>query len=381
MRLQLNHAPIRWVAYVACLLGAPIYLCCVGATVASAQAKSGADARTSYYADDDATTISTSVVAARGAVTEQVTVDAHYLIDVISTASIDVVSAATQRWTENRHEGEGGVGYADGTFSVGGNYVYSTENDWYSHTGSLGVAHDFMEHNLTLGLGVSFVDNTVGRSHDKNFEEKMYVGGIGLNAVLVSSPKDIWSINYSPSYTSGYQSSPYRFARFKDPSDPNRGFGVQGDELGESVPQTRVRHAVVLRYNRHLFEDTSLRSHLRAYGDDWGLISLTAGTEYVVGFGAWELAAFVRGYAQRHAAFYKDAYDQERRYMTADRELSTFYDVFGGGRLGYEFTEVGFIEELRFELKATGFGFAFPEFSRLPTRTGYIGEFAVGAVF
>jgi hypothetical protein len=381
MRLQLNQSgvgPRRPWSSIARML---FHLSILDVAAAAAQATSGVDARTSLYNDNDATTISTSVVAARAALTDDVTVNAHYLIDAISSASIDVVSAATKRWTENRHEGEGGIGYADGTLSVDGGYVYSTENDWSSHTVSLGAQRDFMQHNLSLGLGASFVDNAVGRSGDRIFQERMYVGGVGLDAVWVASPNDLWSLTYSPSYTTGYQASPYRFPRFKDPIDPNRAFGAQGGELGESVPRTRVRHAVVLRYNRHLFEDSSLRSHMRVYGDDWGVVSLTGGTEYVVGFGAWELAAFVRGYAQRHAKFYRDGYAQEQRYMTADRELSTFYDLFGGGRVDYAFTHVGFIEELRLELKATAFGFTFPEFSRLPARTGFIGEFAVGAVF
>jgi len=50
--------------------------------------------------------------------------------------------------------------------------------------------------------------------------------------------------------------------------------------------------------------------------------------------------------------------------MTADRELSTFQDIFVGVRGRW----IG--ESIAVDAALTGFGFRFPEFSRLPERRG-----------
>jgi hypothetical protein len=163
-------------------------------------------------------------------------------------------------------------------------------------------------------------------------------------------------------------------------------FGGPGDVLPLATPETdpdqRWRNALTFRYNRHLFGETALRSHARAYFDSWGVLAATAGTEYVVGVGHFEPALFVRGYAQQHSTFYQATYARPETYMTADRELSTFVDVFGGGRVTWRhgnFSRV--IDELHFEAKVTGFYFRFLDFPRLPERSGLVAELAAGVAF
>jgi hypothetical protein len=346
----------------------------------AAQAKSSVRARSSLYQDDDATVVSTSVVAANAAVSDAVSVDAHGLVDIISTASIDVVAAATKRWHEVRKEAEGGLSFADGTTTLGGSYIYSTENDWSSHTLNLGLSRDLLVHDLTLGLGGSYVDNNVGRSHDKNFAKKLSVVSGNASVVWVQNPRNLWSANYTLSYLDGYQGSVYRYVRFRDAATASLGQSIAAPE-GDFTPQTRARHAITLRWNHALFEDSALRSHVRFYRDDWGVTSVTGGTEYVVGVAPWELAFFVRGYAQRHADFYQDLYARQMRYMTADRKLSTFYDLFFGPRVTLRYTDVGPFSDLSFELKLTAFGFRFTEFAALPERNGYIAEIGATGAF
>ena len=66
-----------------------------------------------------------------------------------------------------------------------------------------------------------------------------------------------------------------------------------------------------------------------------------------------------------HARFYQDVYDQPRMFMTADRELSSFQDAFVGLRAAW----IG--ETVSVDASVTGFVFRFPEFARLPQRTGF----------
>jgi hypothetical protein len=366
MRLQLKLAAAVTSGFI--LLPSP----------ARADWSGGVDARTALYQDTDRTTISTTVVNARVSPRDVVTFSGHYLADIITSASIDVVTAATTRpavpFHETRHEGAGGFVYADGTRTVTVGYVYSVEHDWRSHTVSAGYANDFVNHQLSLGVSGSFTTNDVGRADDPNFHRALRQGSFSLDAGIVGTKRDLVTIDYTFMVLKGYQASPYRFVFFSDPSAPGQLVGNP-----EQDPDTRIRHAGTVRWNHHAFKDTAVKSHLRGYLDGWGVVSVTAGTEVVVGFGELELGAFVRGYAQKHATFYQDVYDTRRLYMTADRELSSFIDAFGGLRGGWQRTRrLGVFEDLHAELKATGFAFKFLDFARLPQREGVIGELALG---
>jgi hypothetical protein len=358
------------------LAGASAALAAIAPALAIAEPLVAADTRTSLYADDDATTIHTTIAAVKGYPTDRVSVSGHYLADIISSASVDVVSAATGGWEETRHEGAGGLSYRDGTHTLAAGYVYSVEHDWRSHSASLGGSRDFWQHRLTLGAGGSYTTNDVGRAADAGFHEDLDQVSLSLDAALVASKLDLLALSYTMVYVTGYQASPYRFVYFRDPSVA--GQLASGPEV---APEARVRHALGLKWNRHLFRDTALRTHVRGYADDWGVLSLTGGTEYVVGFWKLEAGAFVRGYVQKGADFYQDVYDARYRYMTSDRELSDFVDAFGGARLAFHSGAVSAFDDLRAELKGTVFTFDFFDFARLPSRQGYIAEAAVGASF
>src|SRR5262249_54183036 len=56
------------------------------------------------YSDSDKTTVVTSVAAAQVRLPQPVVVNGHALVDAVSSASVDVISAATSRFKENRIE-------------------------------------------------------------------------------------------------------------------------------------------------------------------------------------------------------------------------------------------------------------------------------------
>lgn len=347
-------------------------LSCIGCGAAPSGRVVSVDVRGAVYQDTDHTTISTATTAVRARPSAEVTLSARHVIDVTTTASVDVISAATDRWEEARNEILGGVGYSDGTVSLDAAYTYSGENDWWSHAASAGGSVDLDDHRVTLSLGGSYGHNDVGRSGDANFHREMHTGNGRAAVVWVATPDDLWSVGYDFGAVVGYQESPYRYARFTDPVSPIL------QTTPESVPDLRLRHAVTVRWNHALSPDIALRSHLRGYGDDWGVLSITGGTELRGAIGQWELGVLVRGYAQLGAAFFSDVYDTPQRYMTSDRELSPFWDVFGGPVLGWRGTDQGPFSELRFEARVTGFGFQFLDYARLPDRFGFVAELAIG---
>lgn len=339
-----------------------------------AQAVVEADARTGIYQDTDATRIITTVAKLKVSPIEQLYVGGHYLADVVSSASVDVVSAATERWEETRHEGQGTAGYRDADRAASASYIYSVENDWRSHTGTIAISHDAFEHQLTIGLSGAFGYNEVGRADDVTFDERMLTGAAHLEAAIVASPEDVVGLTYSFNFIDGYQESPYRYVRFDSV--------LSGATLAtaERVPDQRARNAVAARWNRHLVGQTFLRTQARGYLDNWGIASGTANVELVQGLvEVLELGVFVRGYVQTGARFYRGAYTEERTFMTSDRELSPFVDGFGGLRFGFDVRNAGPFRSLRGDIKGTGMVFHYFDFPALTDRYGAIAELGLGA--
>jgi hypothetical protein len=329
------------------------------------------DLRSGIYQDSDRTFISTSTVAARGTIKDRVTIEARYLADVISSASVDVVTAATGAFHEVRHEATGALDFNDGTNGASLGYIYSIENDWESHTANAGWSRDLVQHNVTVGLGGTLVHNAVGRAGDRSFHRTLWLGGGTAFVTITPSPRDLVNVSYTLAYLDGYQASPYRFVFFNGPAGSRAA-------VPETDPETRTRHALTMRWNRHVLSDSAIQSHVRGYVDDWGVWSVTTGLEYLIGLHAWTLGLHARGYFQEHARFYQPTYAAPTRYMTADRELSTFIDGFGGARLQWR-SRVRALDELRVEAKVDGFGFWFFDFPRLQSRGGVIAELAIGA--
>lgn len=336
----------------------------VAAPARPAHADTEASARVAVYADSDATTVITSSVAARGEIGEHLAIDAQYLVDAVSSASVDVITAATGRIHDVRHEVTAGATWRERESSLRAGYTESREHDWTSHTGRLAVAHDLLDRNLTLGLDTTLGFDSIGRVGGTPFAERLLTLGAEVYATYTASPRDLVSIGYGLSWLDGYQGSPYRFV-------------VHGDlrAVREAMPAHRLRQTVTARWNRHLFDDSALRSELRAYRDSWAVASLTARLEYVVGFGALDLGVRVRGYAQRHARFYRPAYPTMMTYMTSDRELSSFVDGFAGAAVSYVHELGG--RSLRCELSVDAFAFSFAEFPAMTRRTGSVAALGV----
>lgn len=344
----------------------------LSAPVAAAQERAPvtADARGSIYRDSDRTTILTTTVAAAGTA-GRTTVGARYLLDAISSASVDVVSAATTRFTEKRHEAAGNLAFGDGTRGLAAGYIYSTEPDWDSHNVSFGGTHDFLRHDLTLGAGWSGVWNHVGRTNDPGFSRRLTVHAGNATATVVLSPRSLTHVALWIARADGYQASPYRFVRV--------GGAGSGLAFPETHPQTRLRAALSARYHRHVGADSAVQTHARAYGDDWGVRSVTAGGEILIGFGEITLGVGGRGYGQGPAAFYRARYDAPARSMSSDRELGTFVDVFGGARLVWRRNTRGIVSDVRAEAKVQGFAFRFYDFPPLRERAGIVADLALGA--
>jgi hypothetical protein len=348
----------------------------VGFCVAAAPAALAAErvsveplTRFALYRDSDSTTIWTAATGVTGKLDERWELGARYLVDVVSSASVDVITQATGRFEDTRHDVavSGGLREPDRSLVVG--YSHSTEHDWQSHNASLSGSLDLLQRNLTLSASIGFQDNRITRANSLGFEEKLRVLLGTLSASYTVTPHDLLALALASSYYDGFQSSPYRYVT------------VEGQALLERQPKQRFRQALVLRHHHYLGGGQALRSHARFYADTYGVKALTLGTESVFESAPFDIAFGVRGYHQTRADFYRAAYATEQRYMTIDKELSSFFDVFAGPTLGYGRTHFGPFEGLRLEARLQGFYFHFADFSALDERYGVVADLGASAAF
>lgn len=335
-------------------------------------------AKTQVYTDNDHTVVVSPLTAISRDAWSGGTVSASYVADIVSSASVDVISNATKRMTDFRSEISGGLTQKLRATTLSGNYVYSVENDYSSHNVDLGLAQDLFERNSTLAIGYSLSANAIGRTGDHLFHRSLLVNGVSASWSQVIDRRTIAQLSYSFSYNDGYQASPYRFVRIQTPD-------LAGDapfKVPETVPNDRYRHAVVLALNRHLFSDTALQGDYRFYSDNWGIQAHTIQARYFVTFNDVTLRLRGRFYYQRAASFYREHYTTDNfdePFVTADRELSNFWSILGGGKISWRLPWVH--RALELEAKVDYFHFRYLDFSLLASRDGVNFEGGLNVIY
>lgn len=344
--------------------------------VASAHAQeSSVHTRASLYQDDDYTTVFTSAIDANGVIEGTVGLRGGYLVDVTSSASIDVVTAATDRWEERRDELRGGADLYVGDAIVTADYVRSMEPDWSSHRITGGFSIDLADRATTLSIGGGVILNDVGRSGEDQtegaFSDSQTTFALNVRWVQILDPQSLMQLGYAGQYVTGYQASPYRYVRLLD-----------GSTYPETHPDERHRHAFTFRYRHAISDAIAFAIDERAYVDSWGVY----GTTTILGLSVellhgLELELENRFHFQTSASFYEPAYSMRRQYLSIDRELSMAIDDHAGPALIFTIEEVGPLEELVIDVAAQAFFYHYFEFDPLPWRFGFTATIGVGGTF
>ena len=322
-------------------------------------------AKTQVYTDSDHTTVVSPLAAISRDAWRGGTLSASYVADVVSSASIDVVSNATREMHDFRSEITAGLTQKVRTLTLDGSYVYSVENDYQSHNANLGIAIDMFEKNSTLALGYSVSANDVYRTGDQRFHRRLLVNGASASWTQVLDRKTIGQLSYAFSYDNGYQASPYRFVRIETPDLSAIEFKVP-----ETEPLERYRHAAVIGLNRYLFPDSTLQGDYRFYADNWGILAHTVQLRWFLTFHDVTLRVRERFYYQSAANFYEPHYTVAtlQPYVTSDRELSKLWSNVVGLKLSWRLPWVH--RALELEAKADYFHFGYLDFPLLATRDG-----------
>jgi hypothetical protein len=349
-------------------------LCCVSPLGLAPIARAD-EVGTALYVrtDSDKTTVVSPRVRGKLHVQEETSVEVIYTVDVWSSASIDIRTAASKMVVEQRDEIDANVAHELEDMTLTAGYRYSKENDYVSNGGSTSLALDFADNAATLSASLFFGVDVVGRAGDADFERGLDTLGGRIAFLQVLDTETLLQVSYDLTNASGFQASPYRYV----------GLGGNGlctrpdDELPlleplavlcvpERVPDARLRHAIVGLGKRALSDAFSVGLSYRFYFDSWSLSSHTIDASLALLVAEpTSLALRYRFYTQGAVSFYRARYeitDAMNDGLTSDRELS----AMGSHRIALELVhEVPFDDGTILGTAITG-GLTFYHYDEFP---------------
>jgi hypothetical protein len=310
-----------------------------------------------YYDSDDVAVLTPTLEAAAEDPIAGWSARGSYLVDVVSAASVDIVSSASPRWTEVRHAATLGAGYKPGDLGATVSGATSIEPDYVSLAAGFGTTLDLARKHATLLVGYDYEHDIAGRAGTpfSSYSLRLNRHQFRAGAALVLGRATILTPMLDVSFERGRQEKPYRWLPLFDPAVADEvpvGASVdlvnelrQPGRMAESLPESRERVAASLRL-AHRFERSTLVLWDRAYADSWGLIASTSDLRWVVELSRrlsiWPRARF---HAQSGSSFWRRAYTGSiaegevsvPRYRTGDRELGPLWSLGFGSGVGWDF--------------------------------------------
>jgi hypothetical protein len=275
---------------------------------------------------------------------EKYSVSANYYIDMVSSASIDVMTTASP-YTEERTQGSLALDTLHGKTQYSLSYTLSDESDYTANTASLDVSHDLFGDLTTVSFGFSQGWDEVRKNGDNEFEETVDRRNYRFSLQQILTPQLMTGLNYEVITDEGFLNNPYRSVRYLDDSSA-RGFSFEP----EVYPSTRTSNAIALNARYYLPYRAAIHGEYRFYTDTWGIDANTASIGYTHPWGKrWIFEAGYRWSDQSSADFYSDLFPRAnaQNFLARDKELSTFTSQMFSLGATYELPSLGWDRILR----------------------------------
>ena len=292
------------------------------------------------YFDGGGITVHGPAMIVRKEVQGKTAIEAGARVDLVSSASIDVLTQGS-KFRETRKEYTFGASRIFDETLLFSNYTLSDESDYTSNTLCLGLAHDLFEKNLTLTLSVSRAWDEVGDNSDPAFGEKGFNRSTySLGLAQSFSPRLLAQFNYEVTADEGYINSPYRNVLV--------GATLSASTFEPEVyPDARTGQAFVIRSSYGFLSNTAgagigstVQLSYRYYKDTFDVRSHTGKLFYQRHLsGHWLLGLFYQYHSQEAASFYSDFFQKRLDFMARDKELSTFSDHWLGASIKFKPTQ------------------------------------------
>lgn len=341
-----------------------------------------AAARVESYTDSDATQVVRPRVSLEGALPNEWRASGAYTADVVTSASIDVVTRASQVVNESRHEGTASVSH--GTASTGIatlGFTLGREPDYRSHAGVVSYARNLDEARLWyLVVQASASHGRVGSVADQAFVRHLYTTNATATLTRVLSRTRVLRVGLELSNLHGFQSSAYRTVRMGDWSayryagdDPDAGpwvFVGVTQSARERVPDERFRGRITFDLVQSLGAHASISLRAAAYADSFQILAGEIAPELrVEPSPGWLLRLGGRVYAQSSAWFYRARYQDTSEtdgYVTDDKELGRMrtYALHAAAQIP--------IGPVRIDARVEGDFYRYPDFTLLPHKEALV---------
>ena len=257
----------------------------------------------------------------RKKVAENYSVSANYYVDMVSSASIDVLTTASP-YEETRRQGSLAVDALNGKTQYTLSFTNSDENDYTANTASFDVSQALFGELTTLSMGFSRGWDEVRKRGDAEFEEPVDRRSYRVGLSQIVTPKLMLGLAYETITDEGFLNNPYRSVRYLDAENP-AGFAFQP----EVYPSTRTSNAVAFNARYFLPYRAVAFAEYRWFTDTWGIDANNVRLGYTHPIGErWVLEGGYRWYDQSAADFYSDLFPRRdfQNFLARDKELSTF---------------------------------------------------------
>jgi len=305
-------------------------------------------------------------ILVRKKVGKSVSVVGNYYVDMVSSASIDVITTASP-YTEERKQWSLGMDYLHGNTIMSVNYVNSEESDYDAKTVSFSVSQDMFGDLTTLTLGYALGNDVVGRSDDPGFERDVDRQSYSIGLTQILTKNLISTLNFETITDEGFLNNPYRSVRYFD-SGSALGYSFEP----ELYPNTRTSNAVGLRFRYFLPYRAAVESEYRFFTDTWGMDSHTASLSYIHPWGDFTFTGKFRYYTQTGADFYSDLFSRSEatNFRGRDKEISPLQSYAFKLKASYEFLnddgkDWGFIKKAKVTASVDLLHVDYDEFSDL----------------
>ncbi len=283
--------------------------------------------------DGGGVTIDGPSVLVRKKVGKSVSLVGNYYVDMVSSASIDVITQASP-YTEERKQWSLGVDYLHGNTTMRAGYTTSEESDFDAETFNFSVSQDMFGDLTTLTLSYALGDDLVRRSDDPTFEQPLdrQVYGVGITQILTKNL--ISALNIETITEEGYLNNPYRSVRYFD-SNSAIGYSYEA----ELYPNTRTSNAVGLRMRYFLPYRAAVEGEYRFFTDTWDIEGHTGSISYIQPWKDFTFTGKFRYHTQTGAHFYRDLFprSQATNFRGRDKELSPLTSYTFKLQAAYEF--------------------------------------------
>ena len=325
-----------------------------------------------------------------------------YLIDVVSAASVDIVSTASGRWNEVRHAASLQAGYKP--YDLGGTVSgsVSREPDYLSLTGGGGVSWDFVRKTVMPSATYSFTHDIAGRAGTpfEVYSLELDRHSLGARLQLVINRESLLDVGVDAGFEVGHQEKPYRYVPLFAPDIVSAiGAGMPVDAVNaarlpgrteERLPTTRQRYAFSARFAQRLADSTFLIDQ-RLYADSWGVKASTTNLRVVFDLSRRvNIWPELRFHAQSGASFWRLAYAGSLAsdgtltvpaLRTGDRELSPLTSGSGGAGLHLNLGSAADPTELGFTLLAQSIATRYTDALFITQRFGFFSAVQAEAKF